>query len=251
MDRLKGKQALITGASRGLGHALALAFAREGASDIALVARSGPELENVAREVARVHRARRVLAIEADLRRADDVERVVATVLAHTGGRLDVLVNNASDLGPSPMPLLVDYPVDAFRQVLETNLIAPFLLIQKLLPALLQSRGSVINVTSDAGVTGYAGWGAYGISKFGLEGLTKTWAAELAETGVRVNAVDPGDMNTEMHRAAEPDADPAAWARPDDVTDVFVHLASDAARRVNGRRFQAQEEGWGQALETA
>jgi NAD(P)-dependent dehydrogenase (short-subunit alcohol dehydrogenase family) len=251
MDLLKGKQALVTGASRGLGRALALAFAREGASDIALVARSGPELDSVAREVAGVQRDRRVLAIEADLRRTDDVERVVATVLAHTGGRLDVLVNNASDLGPSPMPLLVDYPVDAFRRVLETNLIAPFLLIQKLLPALLQSRGSVINVTSDAGVTGYAGWGAYGISKFGLEGLTKTWAAELALTGVRVNAVDPGDMDTDMHRAAEPDADPAAWARPDDVTDVFVHLASDAARGVNGQRFQAQEEGWGQVLETA
>jgi NAD(P)-dependent dehydrogenase (short-subunit alcohol dehydrogenase family) len=176
---------------------------------------------------------------------------VVATVLAHTGGRLDVLVNNASDLGPSPMPLLVDYPVDAFRRVLETNLVAPFLLIQKLLPALLASRGSVINVTSDAGITGYAGWGAYGVSKFGLEGLTRTWAAELAGTGVRVNAVDPGDMDTDMHRAAEPEADPSAWASPADVTDVFVHLASDAARDVTGRRFRAQEEGWGQALETA
>jgi len=251
MDRLKGKQTVVTGASRGLGRALALAFAREGAAGIALVARSGRALEEVAAAAARAPGAPRVIAIEADLRRAADVERVAATVLAHTGGRLDALVNNASALGPVPMPLLVDTPVDAFRSVLETNLIAPFLLIQKLLPALVASRGSVINVTSDAGVTGYAGWGAYGISKSGLEGLTRTWAAELAEAGVRVNAVDPGDMDTDMHRAAEPDGDPGEWARPEDVTDVFVHLASDAARDTTGRRFQAQEEGWGQALETA
>jgi NAD(P)-dependent dehydrogenase (short-subunit alcohol dehydrogenase family) len=251
MDRLKGKQIVVTGASRGLGRALALAFADEGAAGIALVARSGRTLEEVAATVARMPRAPRVIAIEADLRRAADVERVAATVLAHTGGRLDVLVNNASALGPVPMPLLVDTPADAFRAVLETNLVAPFLLIQKLLPALVASRGSVINVTSDAGVTGYAGWGAYGISKSGLEGLTRTWAAELAEAGVRVNAVDPGDMDTDMHRAAEPDGDPGAWARPEDVTDVFVHLASDASRDTTGRRFEAQEEGWGQPLETA
>src|SRR5207302_11019601 len=142
------------------------------------------------------------------------------------GGRIDVLVNNASVLGPTPLPFLLDYPLEDFRSVLDTNLVAPFLLIKKVLPAMVEQGGSIINVTSDAGVIGYPGWGAYGMSKFGLEGMSQTWAAELEESGVRVNGVDPGSMNTDMHRAAEPDEDPAQWADPAEVTEVFVYLAS-------------------------
>ena len=97
-------------------------------------------------------------------------------------------------------------------------------------------------MTSDAGQVGYPGWGAYGISKFGLEGLSQTWASELEETGVRVNWVDPGNMNTAMHRAAEPEEDPSEWANPADVTEVFVFLASDESKNVTGKRFQAQED---------
>lgn len=107
---------------------------------------------------------------------------------------------------------------------------------------MLEHGGSVINVTSDAGVNGYPGWGAYGISKFGLEGLSQTWAAELEGTGIRVNWVDPGNLDTDMHRAAEPDGDPSAWADPADVTEVFLHLASDEGAGLSGRRFQAQED---------
>ena len=147
---------------------------------------------------------------------------------------------------PTPLPYLLDYPLVDFRAVLDTNLVAPFLLIKKALPAMIETGGSIINVTSDAGATGYPGWGAYGISKFGLEGMSETWAAELAETGVRVNLVDPGEMNTKMHRDAEPDEDPTQWADPNTVTEVFIHLASDESRDVNGKRFQAQEENWGQ-----
>src|SRR5262249_1782891 len=152
----------------------------------------------------------------------------------------DVLLNNASLLGPSPMPFLLDYPLDDFRAVLETNLIAPFLLIKKLLPGMIDRGGSIINVTSDAGVVGYPGWGAYGISKFGLEGLSRTWAAELEGSRVRVNWVDPGSMNTAMHRAAEPDEDPAQWADPADVTEVFIYLASDESLKISGQRFSAK-----------
>src|SRR5213078_5371655 len=102
--------------------------------------------------------------------------------------------------------------------------------------------GSIINVASDAGVVGYPGWGAYGISKFGVEGMSQTWAAELAGSGVRLNWVDPGSMNTAMHRAAEPDEDPSEWANPADVTDVFVFLASDESEGISGKWVQAQED---------
>ena len=140
------------------------------------------------------------------------------------------------------MPNLLDYPVEDFRNVLDTNLIGPFLLIKNALPAIIEHGGSIINVTSDAGQVGYPGWGAYGISKFGLEGMSQTWASELEETGVRVNWVDPGSMNTAMHRAAEPEEDPNEWANPTEVTDVFVFLASDESKDVTGKRFQAQED---------
>ncbi|RUT07348.1 NAD(P)-dependent oxidoreductase [Dulcicalothrix desertica PCC 7102] len=241
MNRLQGKYVLITGASQGLGFELAIAFARAGAAGIAIVARNKALLD-VARvriqEVAPI----RVLAIAADVSQAQDIERVVATTLNEFGGRIDILVNNASTIGPSPMPFLLDYPLEDFRNVLNTNLIAPFLLIKKVLPAMIENGGSIINVTSDAGITGYPGWGAYGISKFGLEGLSQTWAAELEESNVRVNWVDPGNMNTAMHRAAEPLEDPTQWANPEDVTEIFVYLASDESKDVNGQRFHAQVE---------
>lgn len=242
MKRLEGKYILITGGSQGLGRQLALDFAREGAAGIALVARHRDALEEVRGSIAEVAPGARVLAITADLRRQEEIERVVATTLEEFGGRLDVLVNNASTIGPVPMPYLLDYPLEDFRTVIDTNLIAPFLLIKKALPAMIEHGGSIINVTSDAGRTGYPGWGAYGISKFGIEGMSETWAAELAETEVRVNWVDPGEMNTAMHRAAEPDEDPAQWADPSVVTEIFIHLASDATRDTNGQRFQAQPE---------
>jgi NAD(P)-dependent dehydrogenase (short-subunit alcohol dehydrogenase family) len=143
------------------------------------------------------------------------------------------------------MPFLLDYPLEDFREVVNINLIAPFLLIKKALPAMIESGGSIINVTSDAGQTGYPWWGAYGISKFGIEGMSETWAGELEEWDVRVNWVDPGDMNTRMHRDAEPDEDPSQWANPADVTEVFIYLASDESIEVTGQRLQAQEDNWG------
>jgi NAD(P)-dependent dehydrogenase (short-subunit alcohol dehydrogenase family) len=242
MNRLQGKYALITGASQGLGLQMAIAYAQEGAAGVAIVARGAELLEKARFLVQEVSPATKVLAIVADVSQPQDIERVVATTLYEFQGHLDILVNNASMIGPSPMPFLLDYPLEDFRAVLNTNLIAPFLLIKKTLSALIERGGSIINVTSDAGITGYPGWGAYGISKFGLEGLSQTWAAELAESQVRVNWVDPGNMNTAMHRAAEPDEDPNEWADPKTVTDIFIYLASDESQDVHGQRFQAQEE---------
>jgi NAD(P)-dependent dehydrogenase (short-subunit alcohol dehydrogenase family) len=251
MNRLKGKYILITGASQGLGRQLAIDFAREGAAGIAIVARRADALEKVHDAIGATAPAARVLVISADLGREEEIERVVATTLNEFGGRLDVLVNNASTIGPTPLPYLLDYPLEDFRQVIETNLTAPFLLIKKTLPAMIESGGSIINVTSDAGRIGYPGWGAYGISKFGIEGMSATWAAELEGSTTRVNWVDPGEMNTEMHRAAEPEEDPTQWADPEAVTEVFIYLASDESRGVNGQRFEAQEENWGRKAEAS
>jgi NAD(P)-dependent dehydrogenase (short-subunit alcohol dehydrogenase family) len=242
MKRLEGKHIAVTGASKGLGRTLALEFARAGASALVLVARNADRLYQVKEEIRAVAPRTRVLAIPADLRHSKAVERVAAATLAEFQGRLDVLVNNASTLGPSPMPDLLDYPLEEFRRVLDTNLIAPFLLTRKLLPGMLERGGSLINVTSDAGVNGYPGWGAYGISKFGLEGLSQTWAAELEGTDIRVNWVDPGDMDTDMHRAADPAGDPKQWADPADVAGIFLWLASDEARGISGKRFKAQDD---------
>jgi NAD(P)-dependent dehydrogenase (short-subunit alcohol dehydrogenase family) len=250
MSKLSGKNILITGASQGLGREMALRFAREGAAGLSIVARHAGKLNAVRDEMRKIAPAIDVVAIEADVSKPRDIERIVATTLAQFKGTLDVLVNNASTIGPSPMPNLLDYPVEDFRTVLETNLIGPFLLIKNALPAMIERGGSIINVSSDAGKVGYPGWGAYGISKFGLEGMSQTWASELEETGVRVNWVDPGNMDTAMHRAAAPEEDPAEWADPAAVTDVFVFLASDEAKSVQGQRFEAQED-WRAALSTA
>lgn len=242
MNRLSGKNILITGASQGLGRELALRFAGEGAAGLALVARHRHQLNAVRDDVRKLAPQVEVVVIEADVSKWRDIERAVATALAQFKGSLDVLVNNASTIGPSPMPNLLDYPVEDFRAVIDTNLIGPFLLIKNALPSMIERGGSIINVTSDAGQVGYPGWGAYGISKFGLEGMSQTWASELEETGVRVNWVDPGSMNTAMHRAAEPEEDPTEWANPAEVTDVFVFLASNESKGVTGKRFQAQED---------
>jgi NAD(P)-dependent dehydrogenase (short-subunit alcohol dehydrogenase family) len=237
---LTGKTCLITGSSRGLGRSLALEFARHGAS---LVINSRP---SSARELAEVERqvkatGARVLSVVADVSQRADIERMAGEALVNFGS-IDVLVNNASALGPTPMPYLIDYPIDDFELVLRTNVSGPFMLTRVLVGQMLARRsGSIINISSDAGVHGYPTWGAYGVSKAALDHLTRTWAAELEGTGVRINSVDPGDMNTAMKRASEPDGDPAEWADPDLVMPVFVFLASDKSRDITNQRFNAQE----------
>jgi len=221
--KLTGMVALITGASRGLGRAMALAFAREGA-DLVLCGRGEPELEQAAEE-ARA-RGASVLTVIADVRATRDVERLVMLALERFG-RVDILVNNASELGPTPLPHLVDYPPRLFNDVINVNLVAPFHLTQSLLGGMLQrGRGVIINVSSDVAVNGYPGWGAYSVSKAALDGLTRTWGAELEGTGVKIYAIDPGDMNTAMHHAALPEDDPASLADPTQVAEAFVELAT-------------------------
>lgn len=221
MPRLSGTTVLLTGASRGLGRALAIAAAREGAT-LALCARGAEDLEAVA-AACRAHGGD-VLAVTADVAESRDVERLASTALARFGV-IDILVNNASELGPVPLPHLSDAPPSALEPVLRANVVGPLRLTQAVLGGmLLRGRGLVVNISSDAAVNGYPGWGLYSASKAALDALTRSWAAELEGTGVRVISVDPGDMDTAMHRAAIPDADQSELARPADVAERLIGL---------------------------
>lgn len=237
---MKDKVCLVTGSSRGLGRALALEFGRRGAK-VVINSRSASKKELAETERSLRDLGAEVLATLADVSNRADVERLSGEALARFG-HVDVLVNNASDLGPTPMPYLIDYPIDAFDKVIRTNMLGPFMLTRALVGQMIaRQSGSIINVSSDAGVVGYPTWGAYGVSKSALDQLTRTWAAELEGTGVRANSVDPGDMNTEMKRASDPQGDPSDWADPESVTGIFVYLASDESASVSGQRFLARE----------
>jgi NAD(P)-dependent dehydrogenase (short-subunit alcohol dehydrogenase family) len=227
---LEDKVTLITGASQGLGRALALAFAREGAR-VVLNARSEDFIRPVAAEVEEA--GAEVLAVAADVSKGADVERLVGEAVGRFG-RIDVLVNNAGLLGPRVA--IEEYPEDEWRRVIDANLTGPFLVSKAAIPH-MDDGGSVINVVSGVSVEGRAEWGAYSVSKFGLEGLTQILASELAEQGVRVNAVDPGGMRTDMRAAAYPEEDPQTRITPEENTAVFLYLASDESEGVTGERF--------------
>jgi NAD(P)-dependent dehydrogenase (short-subunit alcohol dehydrogenase family) len=219
--KLRDRVAVITGASRGLGLEIARLFASRGAR-LVLVARGEADLRAAAQELARVTD---VLAVTADV--SEEAEGVAAAALDRFG-RVDALVNNASEIGPSPMPRLDQYPWDALLQVFRVNAVAPLHLIQLLLPQMIgRGEGVVINVTSDAAVQAYAGWGGYGASKAALEHLSRILAVELEGSGVRVYVVDPGDMDTEMHRLAEPGVDLSHLPGPSVPAPAFVRLVEE------------------------
>ena len=233
---LGDKVTLITGASQGLGRALALAFAEEGAR-VVVNARSDESVRPVAGEVEGA--GAEVLAVAADVSREAEVERLVRETVERFG-RIDVLVNNAGLLGPRVR--VEDYPEDEWRRVIDANLTGPYLVSKAAIPHLSEG-GSIINVVSGVSVEGRAQWGAYSVSKFGVEGLTQILASELAERGIRVNAVDPGGMRTDMRAAAYPEEDPQTRITPEENTAVFLYLASDESKGVTGERFKAQEFG--------
>jgi NAD(P)-dependent dehydrogenase (short-subunit alcohol dehydrogenase family) len=207
---------LVTGASRGLGLALARALAaRE--HRLVIDARGAVALERARAELAHVTD---VVAVPGDL--ASGAHRRTLVAAAQRLGRLDALVNNASLLGPSPRPPLAEYPLDELERVYRVNALAPLGLVQLALPLLRESGGRVVNVTSDAGVEAYAGWGGYGSSKAALEALTLVLAAEHPE--LRVYVVDPGDMNTRMHQEAFPGEDISDRPDPRLVVPALVRL---------------------------
>ncbi len=208
--------ALVTGASRGLGLALATALDARG-WHLVLDARDGDRL---AAAVAGLPDPDLVTALPGDV--ADPVHRAALAAAVPAG--LDLLVTNASDLGPSPLPRLADLPVDAFERVLAVNTVAPLALVQLLLPAVRRAGGRVLQVSSDAAVEAYAGWGGYGASKAALDQLSLVLAVE--EPGLRVYAVDPGDMATDMHQAAFPGEDVSDRPTPASVVPALLRLVT-------------------------
>ena len=200
---------LITGSSKGLGLALARQLARRGHS-LVINARRADELRVAEEELAAITK---VIAV------AGDVSEIAEEIAAR-GGRVDVLINNASELGPSPMPLLVDHSWESLLRIFRVNVVAPIHLIQLLRPRI------VVNITSDAGTNAYPHWGGYGASKAALDHASRILAAEMPE--MRVLVVDPGDMNTEMHALAEPGVDLSRLPAPDDVAPRIIAMIDGA-----------------------
>lgn len=234
--KIQGQGALVTGASRGLGRALAEALAAKGAR-VALVARDVRPLEDV---VATIRgKGGDAHAIAGDVSAKDAVHRIAGQAQGLVG-EIGIAIHNASSLGPTPLRLLLDTECEDLAEVLETNLVGPFRLTKILAGAMaLRGEGTLVHISSDAAVEPYPRWGAYGISKAAQDHLSRILAAELSGTGVRVLAVDPGEMDTKMHADAIPEADRATLQRPADVAARIVQMIEDDARAPGGARLAA------------
>ncbi len=209
----------VTGGTSGLGLALVREFLARGA-EVAFVARHREGVERVVREQKGAH------GIVGDVSRKGDIHPIAIQILAALGG-LDVLINNASDLGPTPLALCADTACEDLERALATNLLGPFRLTKTLLGALASSaregRGAVVlNVSSDAAINPYPRWGAYGASKAALHLLSRIWNAELTDRGIRFLSLDPGDMDTPLHAVAVPEGNPSELKRPETAAREFA-----------------------------
>ena len=225
MNNLRGVRIAITGGTSGLGLALVRESLARGAL-VAFVARTAERVEQVATENAGAH------GIVGDVSRKEHIYPIATQITGELGG-LDVLINNASDLGPVPLQMLSDTECEDLVRAFETNLIGPFRLTKALMGALAASaregRGAaVINISSDAAVNPYPGWGAYGSSKAALHHLTRIWGEEHASDNVHFLSLDPGDMDTPMHAAAIPDSDPATLKRPEDAARELLDAIAES-----------------------
>jgi len=240
--RLRNLNTLITGGSRGLGRALGQALAQAGAR-VVLVARHKQALDETVESIrANGGEAHGIVADVGD----KNAVYAIAGEAAALVGPIDLVIMNASTLGPTPLPLLLDTECEDLEQVLAVNLIGPFRLTKVLAGSMvLRGRGTVINISSDAAVEAYENWGAYSASKAALDHLTRIWAAELADTGVRFFSVDPGEMNTVMHADAIPEADPATLADPAEIAERIVDMvrridAAPTGARISGPSWQVR-----------
>jgi NAD(P)-dependent dehydrogenase (short-subunit alcohol dehydrogenase family) len=199
---------------------------------VAFVARGRGRVAQLEREVAGS------VGIVADVSRKDDIHPIALQILARLGG-LDVLINNASDLGPVPLALLADTECEELQRAIDTNVLGPFRLTRALLGALAASAREgraalVVNVSSDAAVNPYPTWGAYGVSKAALHHLSRIWDVELEAEGIRLLSLDPGDMDTPLHTLAAPDADPSILKRPETAAREFLTAIAAAVDRQAG-----------------
>jgi len=231
-----GLRVAITGGTSGLGLALVRELLGRGAR-VAFAARTRERVEAVARAHAGAH------GVVGDVAAKDDIYPVALQVVGELGG-LDVLVNNASDLGPVPLAMLSDTECEDLERAFATNVLGPFRLTKALMGALAASaregRGAVVlNISSDAAVNAYPGWGAYGASKAALHHLSRVWGEEHAAEGIRFLSLDPGDMDTPMHAAAVPDADPSTLKRPEQAAR---ELADAIAAALPARAAQSARE---------
>ena len=225
LDLLLGLRVAVTGGTSGLGHALVAALVGHRAH-VAFIARNREALQRAQARFPGAH------AIAADVARKEDIHPAALQITGLLGG-LDVLVNNASSLGPVPLALLGDTECEAFEQALGTNVLGPFRLTRALLGALAASaregRGAVVvNVSSDAARQPYPGWGAYGASKAALLHMTRIWDEEAREDGIRFLSIDPGDMDTPLHALAVPDADRATLKAPAHAAAEIVQAIAAA-----------------------
>jgi len=233
------KVALVTGASHGLGRVVAGFVAKQGYALITM-ARGEADLAAAAKDFAAAGVP--VISLAGDVSQARDRHRLLEA--AKQSGRIDLLVNNASDLGDSPLPFLEKASRESFLKVFEVNTLAPLALVRDALPLLIRSQGLVVNISSDAAVGGYPGWGVYGASKAALDLVSKTLAAELRDRGVAVVSVDPGDMRTKMHQDAYAGQDISDRPLPDVTLPFWAWLLSQPPMKVSGMRYQAQAPVW-------
>lgn len=232
--RLKDKVALITGASRGLGKAIAESFAREGAY-VAICSRTD-EIFNTADKIKSA--CSKCYASKVDISDHKRVKEFVGEVHKYFG-RIDILVNNAAILGERVE--LWKYQLTMWRKVIDVNINGLFYVTREVLKYMLARKsGSIINISSSVGRKGKAGWGAYAVSKFALEGFTQVLALELKPFGIRVNSVNPGPLATQMRKEAYPDEDQSKLAKPEDIVEIFIFLASDESAKITGQQFDAQ-----------
>ena len=235
--RLDGKVALVTGGSRGIGRAVAATYVRAGAR-VYICGRNKEDLDTALREL-QASGGGEVDGETANVGSVEDVKRVVRSA-SRRFGTIDVLVNNASIVGPRVT--MVEYPDPAWEEVLRINLSGVFFLCREVLPLMLAKRsGSIINVTSGVGRQGKARWGAYAVSKAGLECLTQVLADEVKDSGIRVNAVNPAATRTAMRAHAYPEEDPQTLPEPEAIVGIFLYLASEASAAVSGQSLDARD----------
>lgn len=232
---LQAIRVAVTGGTSGLGLALVRLLKARGA-EVAFIARTTAAVERIARETG-------AFGIVGDVGRKDDIYPMTFQITGTLGG-LDVLINNASSLGPTPLALLADTECEELELALRVNVLGAFRLTKALFGALTASaregRGAlVINISSDAAVNAYPGWGAYGASKAALAHLSAIWDEEAKAQGVRFLAIDPGDMDTPLHALAVPDADPATLKRPDDSAREIVEAMTTGLRALQRRGVNA------------